>query len=326
MDNLQTMRAFAAVVEAGSFTAAAEQLRLTKGVVSKQVSQLEGRLGVRLLNRTTRSVSLTEFGQAYYERVARILTDIEDLESAAQERQTEPRGRLRLTAPQVFGDMFVAPVVRRYLELYPETTVELILADRFVSLVEEGFDLAVRIAEPPDSSLIARKIRPVRHVTCASPAYLGRRGTPHQPRDLRDHDCVIDLNGRTPRTWRYRANGEPLTVNVNGRAAVNSAAAARGMALEGLGIALIPDFIVAADLAAGSLVELFAENHAYDSAVYTIYPHARHLAPKVRRFIDLLNERLKESPDWIARPFCPSPVAPEAQTPPVAAPLQVKAG
>lgn len=312
MDNLQTMRAFAAVVEAGSFTAAAEQLRLTKGVVSKQVSQLEGRLGVRLLNRTTRSVSLTEFGQAYYDRVARILADIEDLEAAAQERQTEPRGRLRLTAPQVFGEMFVAPVARRYLELYPEANVELILADRYVSLVEEGFDLAVRIAEPPDSSLIARKIRPVRLITCASPAYLARRGTPKAPRDLRDHDCVIDLNGRTPRAWRYRIETEIVTVNVNGKAAVNSAAAARGMALEDLGVALIPDFVVAQDLAAGKLVDLFAENHAYDTAVYAIYPHARHLAPKVRRFIDLLNERLKECPEWTTRPFCPGPSAPEA--------------
>lgn len=325
MDNLQTMRAFAAVVEAGSFTAAAEQLRLTKGVVSKQVSQLEGRLGVRLLNRTTRSVSLTEFGQAYYERVSRILTDIEDLESAAQERQTEPRGRLRLTAPQVFGEMFVAPVARRYLEMYAEVNVELILADRYVSLVEEGFDLAIRIAEPPDSSLIARKIRPVKLITCAAPEYLARRGTPKSPRDLRDHDCVIDLNGRTPRAWRYRVGGEPLIVNVNGRAAVNSAAAARGMALEGLGVALIPDFVVAQDLEAGRLADLFPENHAYDTAVYAIYPHARHLAPKVRRFIDLLTERLKECPEWTARPFCPGPEAP-APLQPQAQPQDLKTG
>lgn len=309
MDNIQTMRAFAAVVEAGSFTAAAEQLRLTKGVVSKQVSQLEGRLGVRLLNRTTRSVSLTEFGQAYYDRVSRILNDIADLESAAQERQTEPRGRLRLTAPQVFGELFVAPVVRAYLELYPEVTVELTLADRYVSLVEEGYDLAVRVAEPPDSSLIARKIRPVRLVTCAAPAYLEKKGRPAEPRDLRDHDCVIDLNGRAPRAWRYRVGGEIATVAVSGRAAVNSAAAARGMAIEGLGVALIPDFVVASDLQAGRLIELFAENHAYDSAVYAIYPHARHLAPKVRRFIDLFADRLRQSPDWNAKPFCPPPEA-----------------
>ncbi|MGD8843285.1 MAG: LysR family transcriptional regulator [Gammaproteobacteria bacterium] len=291
------MRTYAAVVAAGSFTAAADRLGISKALASKYVGQLEEHLGVRLLNRTTRQLNTTEAGQAYFRRCRQLLDDVDELEAAIRDQQAAPRGRLVVAAPTSFGELYLTRAVAAYLDEQPGVSVELVLADRYVNIVEEGFDLAVRIGALEDSSLIARRLAPARIVTCASPAYLERAGRPEHPSELEAHSCVIDTNFRPPDTWRFQEAGQPFGVKVRGRFQVNSALAVRECLLAGQGIGRCPAWAVAEDLAAGRLVGILEKFETLAYGIYAVYPHHRHLAAKVRSFVDFLARRFEISPD-----------------------------
>ena len=210
-----------AVAEAQSFSNAARALRIAKSAVSRQVSDLESDLGARLLHRTTRSLSLTEAGRAYFERAARILADLDDANRAVGELQAAPRGRLRISAPMSFGFLHLMPALSDFMARYPEVVVDLAMNDRFVDLVNEGFDVAIQIATLPDSSLIARQLAPARRVICASPNYLSTHGAPRSPNDLKSHACLFNSNLPSAREWRFvYPDGGPVPVTVNGRLSV----------------------------------------------------------------------------------------------------------
>ena len=299
MDRLSAMEAFLRVAEAKSFTAAAERLRLSKSLVSRQVAALETELGVRLLQRTTRSLTLTEAGERYLEASRRILAEVEEAKLLVGSLQASPRGRLSVNAPMSFGFLHLAPALPQFLARYPEVEIEMAMNDRFVDLIEEGFDLAVRIGRLPDSSLVARKLAPIRRTISASPAYLARHGAPVAPNDLQAHECLCNSNLTRSEEWRFvTKDGRPWHVEVKGRLRVNNGDALRAAALLGLGIVNLPSFIVGGDLQSGALVSLLAEYLPQDAAVYAVYPHSRHLSPKVRAFTEFLAERFGPRPYW----------------------------
>ncbi|MEL6978670.1 MAG: LysR family transcriptional regulator [Pseudomonadota bacterium] len=286
MDRLEQMRALAAVVANRSFTAAAARLGLTPQAVSKAVKALEEDLGARLLNRTTRVVQPTETGLAFYERARRLLDDFDELRAAMREEHRAPRGHLRLTAPASFGELHLADLTGRFLEAYPETSIDLHLTDRHVSLIDEGFDLAIRIGALESSGLIARRLAAAPIRLCASPAYLAEAGAPQSPSDIAAHRCVIDANFREGGVWRFEVEGAPVSVRPPARLSVNSALAVRRLVLAGAGLALCPDYVVKQDLESGALVSLLEGAVAYDLDVFAVYLESRHLSGKLRAFID----------------------------------------
>lgn len=300
MDMLAGMRTYIAVVAAGSFTAAAERLGISKALTSKYVGQLEEHLGVRLLNRTTRQLNVTEAGQAYYQRCRQLLEEFDELEAAIQDQQEAPRGSLVVAAPTTFGEMYLTRAVADYLDQQPGVSVELVLADRFVNIVDEGFDLAVRIGELADSSLIARRLAPARIAVCAAPVYLAQAGTPTDPRELESHTCVIDTNFHAADHWPFQKHGRRFSVKVNGRFRVNNAVAAREMMLAGQGIGLCPTYVIGNELRNDRLKILLQEYEVFEHGIYAVYPHNRHLAAKVRTFVDFLVQRFGTFPEWDA--------------------------
>lgn len=291
-----TILAFVRVAETGSFSEAARRLNLSKSMISRQVSALEADLGVRLLHRTTRSLSPTEAGRAYLERCQRILADLDEANLLVSHLQAVPRGRLRVSAPLSFGVGHLSSCLPGFLERYPEIELEMGFTDRHVDLVEEGWDVAVRIGRLADSSLIVRRLAPVRRLAAASPAYLERRGTPTRPDELAGHDCLTH-GGRIHSEWRFTGDdGKPLQVEVRGRFDADNGDVLRDMALAGLGIVLLPSFFLGDDIRAGKLVPLLEKYVPLDSSLNAVYPHGRHLSPKVRAFVDHL-----------AATFCPEP-------------------
>lgn len=299
MDNLNDAAVFCQVVENGSFTAAAERLGLSRSVVSKYISRLENRLGARLLNRTTRRLSLTEAGQAFFARSQRGLQEIEAAEAEVSSLQAAPRGRLRVNTPMSFGILHIAPALADFVDRYPEMTVEMSLDDRQVDLVEEGFDLAIRIAELPDSSLIASRLGPCRHVVCASPEYLARRGTPRLPEELRSHHALTYRYQASPNEWRFiTPEGRYASVPVSGTIEMNNSLAIREAVLRGAGITLTPTFVVGEDIKAGRLQTVLDEYRAHELSIYAVYPERRHLLPKVQAFIAFMKDRISDSPYW----------------------------
>jgi DNA-binding transcriptional LysR family regulator len=288
-----------AVAECGSFSKAAERLHSSKSVVSRQVGALETALGARLLHRTTRALTLTEAGRSYLERAIRILADLAEANASIGQLQTAPRGRLRVNAPMSFGFLHLAPALPEFLTRYPDVAVELTMNDRFVDLVDEGFDVAVRIGKLDDSSLVARRLAPMRRAVCAAPAYLQKRGTPMSPDDLKAHECLCYTNLGLSQEWRFvRPDGRPWPVEVHGRLHANNGDALRAAALRGFGLAVLPSFLVGGDVRSGALVSLLEPFMPQDSAVYAVYPHARHLSPKVRAFVDFVAERFGPDPYW----------------------------
>jgi DNA-binding transcriptional LysR family regulator len=231
---------------------------------------------------------VTEVGQAYYQRCRTLLDDMDELEAAVREQQEAPRGRLKVAAPTSFGEMFLTRAVADYLKEQPNVTVELVLADRFVNIVDEGFDLAVRIGQLADSSLIARRLAPMRVAVCASPERLKRAGVPAHPKDLVSHTCIIDTNIHDPEQWPFKELGRSFRVKVNGRFYVNSAMAVREMLLADGGIGLCPMYIVEEDVRSGRLQVVLQEYEALEHGVFAVYPHSRHLAAKVRTFVEFL--------------------------------------
>ena len=286
------MRAFVTVAGEGSFTGAADRLGRSTRLVSKQVAQLEERLGARLFNRTTRSVALTAVGRAYLDRCRPLLSDFDALEASVREQQTELTGAIRMTAPTAFGSQRLLPLLAAFLEAHPRIELDLRLSDVPLALIDEGLDLALRIGVPVDSTLMARRLVTMPTVLCAAPAYLEQRGTPSTPADLTEHECLINSNQRSPNSWRFGSGAAAATVTVSGRFAVNAPSATARMAVQGLGIARCPLYQVAPELAAGTLVRLLPDLEDETPGVYALYPYNRFLTARVRALIDHLAELL----------------------------------
>src|SRR3954453_8422201 len=297
-DSLAEMSVFSRVVATGSLSAAARELGLSPAVISRRLAALEARLGVRLINRTTRSLHLTDEGANYYDTCARLLSEIEEADAAVSAGRVEPRGPLKVALPAAFGHLHVAPLVPRFAVRYPNVHVGLSLSDRNVNVIEEGFDLAVRIADLADSSLAARKLAPNPRVVCASPDYLKRNGTPRAPTDLVSHNCLTTNDFAM--TWDYKdPEGEPGTVRVSGRYACDNWEVLREWALAGLGVALKSTWDVRQQLEDGSLVAL-CPGYTFDTdvAIYAVYPHRRHLPAKTRALIEFLADSFGPEPYW----------------------------
>jgi DNA-binding transcriptional LysR family regulator len=300
MDRLECDRMFVAVMETGSFVKAAVRLGTSSGQASKLVSRLEQHLGVRLLNRTTRALSPTEVGHAYFERIKQVLDELGALDEAIKNRSGAATGRLKLTAPMSFGSLQLAPVLIDFARAYPSIELDVSFSDRIVNLIDEGFDAGVRIGSPSDSTLIARKLCDARVVVAASPAYLKHHSEPIRPDDLAQHACIVDTNFRDPFTWRFRdpASNAPLAIAITGRLRFSSADACLAAAESGLGIARAPSFLAGPRFRDGRLVPLLRDFEDRSMGIYAIYPPGRHLALKVRVLVDFLAERFKGEPEW----------------------------
>jgi DNA-binding transcriptional LysR family regulator len=300
MQRLECERMFVAVMETGSFAKAAARLGTGSAQASKLVSRLESDLGVRLLNRTTRSLSPTEVGQAYLERIKLVLEELDALDEAVKNRSGTASGRLRLTVPMSFGTTQLAPAFIDFATRFPDIDLDVSFSDRVVNLVDEGFDAAVRIGTPADTSLIARKLCGARIVLVASAEYLSRRGSPETPADLASHDCIIDTNFRDPLVWHFRGerSNEPNIVKVGGRLRFSSADACLSAAEAGLGIARVPSFMAGPRIRAWTLKPLLRSFEDRPLGIHILYPPNRHLATKVRVFVDFLAERFKGEPAW----------------------------
>ncbi len=288
MDRLTSLTAFVRVVDNGGFSAAGRKLNMSTTMVSNHVQALEERLGARLLHRTTRKVSLTEVGRAYYDRATQILSDLEQADDIAGALQSTPRGTLRIyTATHIVP--FVAPVVAQFLAAYPDVKVDLNMGERAIDLIDEGFDVAIRLTPPPDSSLIVRSLATWRHVLCCSPAYLEKHGPLRQLSELADHNCVRHVLYPYGDEWRFvDRKGTPASVRISGNLVSNSGDMLRTAALQGVGILLGPGFLIADDLDSGRLVRLLSEYRPVELSMNAVYPHRHHLSAKVRSFIDLL--------------------------------------
>ncbi len=298
MDTIVGMKTFVTVVEANSFTAAAERMDMSTALVSKYVGQLEERLGSRLLNRTTRSLVLTEIGKSYFERCRQVIDDFDELEAAIQNKGSVASGRLVLTAPVTFGEMYLASAIVDFLEQHPAITVDLRLTDRFVNLVDEGVDIAIRISELEDSTLIARRLASTRLLLCAAPSYLEEYGMPERPEDLSAHTCIVDTNFRSGAQWPFIVDGKQITTKVSSRVTVNSAAAVRMVLLKGSGISLVPGYAVGEDIKQGRLVTVLEDYEASGLGIHAVYTHHRYLATKVRAYIDFMATRFGRYPNW----------------------------
>lgn len=297
MDRFQEMKVFAAVVEAGSFTAAANMLDMSKAAVSRYVAELEERLGVRLLHRTTRKLSPTTEGEIFHTRCRELLDNLGEAEAEITSRTGKAAGLLKLNVPVTFGLMHLAALWPAFLELHPKLSLDITLSDRVVDLVEEGFDVAVRIGQLPASSLISRKLASTRMVLCASPQYLQRRGAPTHPDELLEHDIISYSLFSSGENWNFRGPEGEVSVKVRPRLRTNSGDTCRAAALQHQGIMLQPTFIVGPDLAEGTLHETMPGFRSVELGVYAVYPSRKFVSPKVRLVIDFLVEQFA-STSW----------------------------
>lgn len=299
MDRQSEMAVFVRVVERGGFSPAARELGLTPSAVSKLIGRLEDRLGARLLNRTTRSVSLTEEGRAYYQRAVPILEEIDAAEQAVSELRAEPRGVLKVTSSTAFGRYAVMPEIPKFLERYPELQVRMTLSDSVVDLVGEGYDVGIRIGSLPDSSLMARRLVPVHRVVAAAPSYLARRGTPETPDDLVNHNCLKVRAETSINRWEFKGPSGQRIINVSGNLVADDAADLYDAAIAGVGLVRAASFLIWQPLTDGRLIPVLEGYEAdEDRHVYAVYPPGRHLSPKVRAFVDWLVEEFVDNPPW----------------------------
>lgn len=290
MDTIDAMRVFVAVVERNGFSAAADALDLSTAAVTRQIAALEKRLSARLLNRTTRRVSPTSIGAAYYQRCVQLLAEFDALEASVGAQALQPSGRLRINAPVSYGIARLAPLLPGYAERHPDVELDLSLADRQVDMVEEGFDLAIRITRQPSPSLIARRLAAI--VLCAAPAYLARHGTPARPDDLAQHACLAYSYWAGGDSWQLQGPQGEASVPVRARMRANNGEVLREAAIAGMGIIAQPDFIVGQALADGRLVPVLPDWRLPPVGIHAVYASRSHLAPKVRSFIDYLVEQL----------------------------------
>lgn len=297
MDRLTALTVFRTAVDLGSFAAAARHLGLSPAAVSKNIGELEAHLAVRLLNRTTRRMSLTEAGSLYYERVGQILDDLAEADGALGPLQQRPAGLLRVSAPMTVTLLCLSEAIPRFLDRHPELSLDLRMDDRRVDIVEQGFDLALRGSDSlEDSSLIARKLMTLSHVVCGSPDYFERRGVPQRPDDLQHHDCVqFTLSGHA-REWSFRKAGRSVRVPVRGRYKVTSSLAVRDALRAGFGLSLIPWIYVREDIEEGRLLSVLNDWSAVETTLYAVYPSRRHVGAKLRAFLDFLVEEMGNQP------------------------------
>jgi len=292
------MLVFAQVAEAGSFSGAARRMGLSRSAVSKAVASLEKTLGSRLLNRTTRHLSMTEVGAAYAEHCQRIHQEVLLARQVVDSLHTTPRGTLRVAASVAFGTLHIAPALSDFLNLYPEIDIDMTIIDRPVDLAEEGYDVVIRVCETPPENMIARRISPAASRLCATPGYFARHGTPQRPEDLASHNCLDYIHSGDKGTWRFTGPKGEITVPVSGRLRINDDDALSQAVLGGLGLALLPTFLIGKDLQAGRLRTVLSEYIPIKRHVYAIYLPTRHLALKVRAFVDFLAERFGPDPYW----------------------------
>ena len=299
MDKFADLQAFVTVVDAGSFSAAGERLAIAKSVVSRRVSALEQRLGVKLLNRTTRRLSLTDSGRALHQRASRILADLDDAEQVVTSAHGALRGRLRIAAPLSFGLLHLAPAVTEFLQVNEELVIDIDLNDRQVNIVEEGFDMAVRVGYLEDSTLVARRLSSVRRVTVASPGYLAQHGMPTEPDELEHHWGINYANIPRHMQWRYHLpDGKTVTPQVPSRLQTNNGEMQASAAMAGLGIAVLPSFLCNEAIADSRLIPLLCDYEQPPEGVYVVYPPGRFLSRRVRSFSDFLAERYGELAYW----------------------------
>jgi DNA-binding transcriptional LysR family regulator len=298
MDKLEAMNALVKVVASGSYAEAARRLGLTRSAVSKGVMELEQMLGARLLDRTTRRVTPTEAGLAYYERCISILAQIEETEAQVSRLHDEPKGILKVNAPMTFGTLYLGKAVADFMIRYGDLKVELTLTDRFIDPLEEGADITVRIGALVDSSLIARRIAPARLVLVASPDYLQKHGTPQVPADLINHRCLSYGHTTSMQRWHLTEMGQPISVSIGSCMSSNNGDALRDAAARGIGISNLPTFIVGEDISAGRLKIVLPDNRPADLTIHALYAPNRYLAAKTRVFIDFLIERFGKNPSW----------------------------
>lgn len=295
MDRLTALNVFRHVVEMRSFAAAARRLRLSPAAVSKNIGELEAHLGVRLLNRTTRRMSLTEAGSRYYDQIVRVLDELEEADSSLGPLQQMPTGLLRVSAPMTLTLVCLSPALPKFLSRYPDLSLDLRMDDRRVNVVEEGFDIAIRASDRlEDSSLIARKLMTLPHVVCGAPSYFERFGTPETPEDLKDHSCIqFTLSGHVDE-WAFEKDGRSASVPINGRYKVTSSLAVRDALRAGFGLSLIPRAYVGEDIERGRLRTVLDDWSTVELSVYAVYPSRRYVVTKVRAFLDFLVEELGE--------------------------------
>jgi DNA-binding transcriptional LysR family regulator len=302
MDTIAGIRLFNRVVEDGSFSAAGRRLGLTPSSVSRQIGALEKSLDARLLNRTTRKVSLTEAGAIYYQRTRRILTEIEEANEAVGIMRTAPQGTLKLSVPVVFGQRYIVPNMPEFLALYPEVSIELNVTDNYVDLIEEGADLAIRVGGGTQLSFVARKLATMHRVLCASPAYLDAHGEPAHPDDLVAHNCLCYNHRAGQVIWRFADDQGSYETQIEGNFAANNAGSIAAAAIAGMGLALLPVWMVGREIQEGCLQVVLpgyrAEIADFATEVFAVYPHARHLSAKVRAYIDFIAEKFNAEPEF----------------------------
>ncbi len=300
MESFGSIPVFVAVVESGGFSSAALKLGISKSAVSKRITQLENQLGVRLLHRTTRRLSLTEAGERYFENAAKALACANDAEDAAVQLQGNPQGLLRIHALMSFGRLHLAPLIPEFIERFPDIHIDLVLEDRAVDLIEGGFDVAIRVGVLPDSTMITRKLAPLRSVICASPEYVARNGKPKSPAELIEHNCL--LYSYSVSEWTFMDQSGAETVKVSGNYRVNKSEARREALLQGVGIGRVPTFIVGPDLESGRLVHLLDSYQMPAKTLYSVFPERQHLPAKVRAFLDFAVEHFGgDKPYWDAQ-------------------------
>lgn len=288
MDLLSPMKTFVRVVEAGSFSAVANELRTTQPTISRQVAALEEHLGARLLTRTTRQLTLTDDGQAFYERALRVLESLSEAENAVGRRRGRPSGVLRIATPVVFGRIHVVPRLPAFMARYPDVAIDIVMSDTFTDLVEQGIDLAIRVGEITDPSLVAKRIGIVQRVTVASPAYLKARKTPRVPQDLEDHECIVYTRLATGDRWHFESPDGPISVDVKGRFRADNSEAVRDGVLSGLGIAVIPAFAFSSEIESSKVRVLLKAFEPKRLPMHAVYPSRRFVPLKVRTMIDYL--------------------------------------
>ncbi len=295
MDTLTRMRAFIEVVDAEGFSAAARRIGKSKALLSKYVRELEDDLGALLLNRTTRQFSLTETGHTYYLRAQEIVRDVDSLAEAVRDTSGDIRGRIKLSASRSFADAPIGQSLVDFAAAHPDIVMDISLDDRIVDLVEEGFDLAIRITEMENSSLIARKLSDFSVRLCATPAAIERYGKPAHPTDLANVPCIVDTNGRSRNNWTFKEkDGSQISVAVSGPMEVNSPLAVKAALLSGLGFSILPEFSVEDEIEKGKLVPLLDDYIYFDSGIYAVYPHRRYLPGKIRTLVDFLVDWFKK--------------------------------
>jgi DNA-binding transcriptional LysR family regulator len=293
VDKLTSMSVFVRVAKAGSFAGGASELGISRAMATKHIMQLEGSLGTRLFNRTTRSLNLTDVGTSYLERCQQVLLDVEEMEAAVTHLQTEPRGVLKISAPPVIGAKHITSAIAEFLKIHPDLTVDLILQSSTGDLIDEGIDIAIYLGDLADTSMVARKLASSSMVVCGSPDYLAKHGIPNTPEDLRNHSCLVNWASSPRNKWKFKSKTGYTSINVSGRMQSNVADANRIAAVNGLGLVMLATYVVGRDIEKGKLIAVLEDYAPPPLDIHAVYPHRKYLSAKVRRFLDFLQKWLE---------------------------------